>query len=195
MSSSTAPTGLRARRHRVVARHAVSVLALATALGVLAGCGGGDDDKKPAAEGSEAATWQIKITDVAGRLPNAARTKLADQAETTLQAYVADALVASPPAADAFAAFTKGGAKQAEGDRALLTSEGFTGADQIVPTKLTADLSVLAPHAKPAGATARVDIGLDVDGKPVTVAGKLLLTPTAAGWKIFGYDLQREGVN
>lgn len=190
-------TGLPAQAH---ARRLTPPLAFAAALALLAGCGGSSDEDQPAADdGPTAAAWQIEVANVAGRLPVAGRAKLASQVEATLSSFVDNALVASPPASDAFGGFTRGGAKQAEKDRALLTSEGFAdgaaGAAKVVPTRLGADLSVLTPHAKPAGATARVDIVLDVDGQPVTLAGTLLLTPTADGWKIFGYDLQREGVN
>ncbi len=139
----------------------------------------------------------VKVSRVAGTLKPAARARIARKVATPLQEYVDNALLGDYPRtnfATAFASFTKGAAKQARRDRSLLTGADFAGAQSVTARSLKAKLSVLSPGGKPAGATARVRFVLDVDGQPVKMAGRLLLTQVRGTWRIFGYDLHRNDV-
>ena len=61
--------------------------------------------------------------------------------------------------------------------------------------KVTVD--VLAPHGRPAGATARVALVFTTTGdtkQRVTVHGRLFLSPDDHGsWQVFGYDVAKGG--
>jgi hypothetical protein len=138
------------------------------------------------------------VTDVAGTLKPAARSKVAHQVGKSLHEYADDAFLGDYPRADfgtAFASFTPGAARSAQHDRDLLTGAAFQQAESVTATRLTAKVSVLAPRGRVAGATARVRFALDVDGTPVTVTGRLLLTPEKRGWRIFGYDLSSDAAD
>jgi len=198
MSRSIAPPDpLRPPLHRVSAGLASAVLLAATA----AACTGGDEEPDESGNNSSAsptsAPVEVAVTRVAGTLGGPARTELSEKVTPLLQEYAENALLGTYPRADfsqAFSTFTKGAAKQAAGDADLLTGADFAEAESVFAKKLTAKLSVFAPGGKVAGATARIRFVLDVDGAPVTVAGRLLLTPQQGAWRIFGYDVHRTGV-
>ncbi|QLQ11008.1 MAG: hypothetical protein HZY75_12365 [Nocardioidaceae bacterium] len=190
------PESSRSLFRRVRARLA-ALLLLPVLVGGLAACSSGNDDEEkeaPQQERPVAASWQVDVADLAGELTDAKKRKMQEQIVATLTVYVDQALVAVP-ADDPFGSFTKNLAKRAKADRDLLTSAGLGEVESVVPTELTANLSVMARKGVPAGATAIVRIGLDVDDTPVTLSGQLLLTPVGDQWKIFGYDLHREGTD
>jgi hypothetical protein len=58
---------------------------------------------------------------------------------------------------------------------------------------------VVAAHGRAVGATAKVSLDLRVTEagrtRPVRVQGRLLLTPTDHGWRIFGYHVASAGVD
>ncbi len=96
----------------------------------------------------------------------------------------------------AFASFTPDARADAERDHDLMTLWGYRHQiDGVTTTHRTVKIDVLAPHGKPAAATARVDLRFTTSGdvaKPVEVSGRLFLTPTAGGpWRIFGYDVAK----
>jgi hypothetical protein len=137
---------------------------------------------------------EVSVTRVAGTLGAAARGNLEELVTAPLQEYVDNALLGDYPRTDfvdAYSSFTSGAAAQAERDAALLTGAGFAEAESVTAQQLTARLSVLAPDGKVAGATARIRFVLDVDGQPVTLAGRLVLTREKGEWRIFGYDVHR----
>jgi hypothetical protein len=85
----------------------------------------------------------------------------------------------------------------------LTNAEVGTGLEQVEIVERVVRVDVVAPKGRPAGATARVKVRLvlggldaaeggDADGQRTdVVSGRLLLTPTAGGWRIFGFDLAR----
>jgi hypothetical protein len=63
--------------------------------------------------------------------------------------------------------------------------------------KRTITVDVLAPHGRPAGATARVVLVFTTTGhtsQRVVVRGRLFLSPDPHGtWRVFGYDVTKGG--
>lgn len=189
-------------------RVAVLAAALLTS-GALSGCFGRSDEQQGAAEpsgtASPVATAPLEVrsvvTRVAGELRPAARRHLAEKAGALVKAYLRaaflDPRVGSAPPGSVFRWFTAEARTLAVGDRRVLTGVGYAGADRIEPQRGTARVNVVAPHGRPVGATVWVSLALRVtDGsrtRPVDVSGRLLLTPTSGGWRIFGYDLSQSG--
>jgi hypothetical protein len=145
------------------------------------------------------------VTRVIGELPRKKRKRLAGEIDTVVGRYLRAAFLQpgsgsrdAAAAEDRFPAFTPGARTRAVRDRQLLTGLPFSDARRVEPRRATAYVAMLAPHGGPLGATARVRLELSVttgDGTgPVTVTGRLLLTPTAHGWRIFGYDITRSGL-
>jgi hypothetical protein len=67
---------------------------------------------------------------------------------------------------------------------------------QVVPTRRVVRLDVFAPGHRASGATAGVElvmVGVGAAGaaSELVVTGDLYLTKTDAGWRIFGFDLNR----
>ncbi len=204
-----------------VARAAsVLLLILPTALGATA-CTAGRDAAPPAASSRPAPTsaptrvatspppsarsapWRVRVASVAGRLGARDRRALVLRVGRTLSAYVGAAfLTGDYPRSDftgSFStSFTRGAARRARADLALLTNRPLGPTTQAVrAVRRTARLSVLAPGRTPVGVTAAVSLVLLVDrgervAQRLRLRGRLLLTPGPAGtWWIFGYDLAR----
>jgi hypothetical protein len=175
----------------------------------LSGCFGHGDTRSqgPPQSGSASpvAVAPLKVrsgvTRVVGQLAPDARTRLAGRAGSLVKAYFQAAFL-DPRAGQAagplaFPGFTPGARALAERDHDVLTGAPYAGADRVSPRGGTAYFNVLAPNGHPVGATVRVGLTLSVtDGgrtRPVAVSGRLMLTPTAHGWRIFGYDLSQSG--
>jgi hypothetical protein len=143
----------------------------------------------------------VRVTRVHGRLSKKDARALEHNVGAVVSSYLDDAyLGGSYPRSDfgnAFGTFTRGVQGQARQDRDLLTNHALGASTRSVTAKeRTAYLSVLAPHKVAAGVSARVTLRYVADrggaaAKQVTVTGRLSLTRTSHGWKIFGYDLAR----
>src|SRR4051794_25542509 len=189
---------------------------LATALlitGTLSGCFGHDDDQRSGAGGSTTATptrsgrgtaaleVHSVVTRVAGELPPVARKRLAARAGALVKSYLRSAFLeprtGRASARAVFPGFTREARALADHDRAVLTGAGYAGADEVEPRSGTAYVNVVAPNGHAVGATVHVDLALRVTegdrSRPVQVGGRLMLTPTPDGWRIFGYDLNQSG--
>ena len=178
---------------RALRRVPVGLAALAL-LACVAGCTGDDEptDADPTATPTTdtAVPLKVRVDRVKGDLTPVSRKRVVRGIEESLQRYLDGALLGSYPRSEfALARFTEGAERGARGDLDLLTGRVFRGAESVTPRQLKAMLSVLAPDGRPAGATAKVRFSLDVDGIPVVVAGRLLLTPQKGTWRIFGYDV------
>jgi hypothetical protein len=207
----TAPRRVSGARARLLAVLLAGLLLLS-----VGACTGGQDPKPSAAPATASHTpptptaptappsvpMRVQVTHVAGALTPARRTALANAVRRTLSTYLDAAFLAgSYPRsrfADAFRTFTRGAARQARGDLALLTNQPLGATTRSVrATRRTAYLSVLAPRQHVAGVTAAVNLVFLVDrdrapAERVAVRGRLLLTRGRAGpWKIFGYDVTR----
>jgi hypothetical protein len=145
---------------------------------------------------------RVRVSRVSGKLKEKDREVLADNVEKVVTAYFDDAFLAGEypreSFADAFATFSTGAARQADGDRDLLTNRVLGPTTEAVQVRRrTAYLSVLAPYRVAAGVTARVHLRFladrgDKPAKRVDVTGRLMLTrKKSGGWQIFGYDLSQ----
>lgn len=141
---------------------------------------------------------QTRVTRVAGRLPDKRRTQVADRIGRAVEAHLAAAYLRAYPMRGpgaAFADFTPGARKQARRDQRLLTGRGLEGARSVSVTDAAAYVALLAPRRHLVGATARLEVDLRVEtderAEKVRVRGRVMLTPTPKGWRIFGYDLTR----
>jgi hypothetical protein len=174
------------------------------------GAGGSGDLEDSAARTSgqrdlPALALRTGVTRVIGELDPAARKRLAGKVDALVGRYLQAAFLdpesradgSKAGAASRFPGFTSGARAQAVTDRRLLTAASLRGADRVTPVLATAYVSVLAPEGRLAGATARVALDLRVSSdegtRPLRVRGRLLLTPTSQGWRIFGYDLSQSG--
>lgn len=98
----------------------------------------------------------------------------------------------------AFQAFTAPARADAEHQQRLMTNWDLRHQiDGVHVTKRKVTVDVLAPHGRPAGATARVALVFTTTGdvtRTVTVHGRLFLSPDDKGtWRIFGYDVAKGG--
>jgi hypothetical protein len=170
-------------------------LVLLIALVGLTGCtddGGSDPRKTSGQVAAESVTVQTRITRIAGRLPPERRRRLEAQVARLVDDYVTASFVAGAGGDDAFPGFTPGARRRAMQDLAVLTGRDLV-ADEVRAERAAAYLAVFAHRYRAQGATARLELDLAVpteDGTAtVRVRGRLLLTPTSQGWRIFGYDL------
>jgi hypothetical protein len=145
---------------------------------------------------------RVRVTRVSGKLKVKDREVLADNVQKVVTAYFDDAFLGGDypreSFGDAFATFSAGAARQADGDRDLLTNRVLGATTEAVQVRRrTAYLSVLAPYKVAAGVTARVHLRFLADRgdrptKRVDVTGRLMLTrKKSGGWQIFGYDLSK----
>lgn len=141
---------------------------------------------------------QTRVTRVAGRLPDERRAQVAKGIGRVVEAHLDKAYLREYPMrapGAAFVDFTAGARTQARKDQRLLTGRGLKGARSVSVTDAAAYVALLAPGRHVVGATARLEVDLRVEtrrgAEKVRVRGRLLLTPTPKGWRIFGYDVTR----
>ncbi|MGB0100273.1 MAG: hypothetical protein WBP61_08330 [Nocardioides sp.] len=200
---------------RAVRRRAVA-LACALVLGVgAAGCSTDDDDAGEAdapAETSPSAPMsppaertvdtKVSFGQVSGRLDREARQRLAKQVGSVVDDWTAAAYLGGDyprrAFADSWPGFTAGAATQARRDRALMSNQDIGDRiDGVVPRRSVVVLDVLAVQGRPAGVTARMSLGFRTTGevsRTVRVQGRLMLTRTDRGWRVFGYDVTKGAV-
>jgi hypothetical protein len=196
------------RSHLVAEAGVVLLLVLAV---VLAACSGGDDDTSspPADAGGQPAdgateapaplTTTVQMGKVRGKLPQEKKSEVRDQVGEAVDAWFDAAYVGGTYPRDDFSTawpgFTTGAKADATGDRDLMSNQDI-GAE-ISSVKATArrvSVDVLAVKGKAQGATARFVLKFKTDGdlqRRVEVSGRLFLTPSPDGWRIFGYDVAK----
>lgn len=180
----------------------LSALLLVAGL-ALGGCSGDDEDPAPA-PGSRSSTEDVRVvTDsgvgkVRGRLTAARRAEAVRGVTAIVDGWSTRAYGGDYPRtdfADAFAAFTPRARALALKQTSLLSNAAAGGEPEVVTiARRVVRVDVLAPRGRLAGATARIRIVLDLSGptdRREVVAGRLLLTPTAEGWRVFGFDVSR----
>jgi hypothetical protein len=186
---------------------AAAVLALATAA-TAAGCSAGSDD--PGTDhptGSATASdhpveTQVSFGRITGRLTPKSRARLAQQVGGVVSGWTEAAYLGGPyprrDFSDAWPGFTSGAQEEAHADRALMSNEDIGDRiDGVTPHRSVVRLDVLAVRTHPVGITAHVFLGFATTGdveKEVRVKGRLFLTHTDSGWKVFGYDMTKGGV-
>lgn len=203
-------------RTRSTTLSAVAAVALSASLSVsLAGCGGGSSSSSsgpsgdPSAGGAQPVASTVSLGTVAGNVQPANRKvfkkhrkQVLSRVGKAVDTWIDNAYTnVSYPTSDfgtAFQTFTKPAAADARRQQALLTNAQLgSKISGISVKKRTVTVDVLAPHGRPAGATARVVLVFTTTGdvsKRVAVHARLFLTPDAKGtWQIFGYDVAKGG--
>ncbi|HWJ66321.1 MAG TPA: hypothetical protein VNT31_06570 [Nocardioides sp.] len=182
---------------------------LVTLLMVANACSdGGDGDREsrgetpssssPAAPGAESVRTTAELGKVRGRLPAARSADVLANVTKIIESWTDAAYAGDYPRTDfagAFAAFTADARALAVRQSAVLTNAAV-GADLDAAeiTRRVVRVDVLAPKGRLAGATARVHVTVELSGgveRTDVVRGRLLLTPSAKGWRVFGFDLSR----
>lgn len=209
-----------------------SVAAVALVLAGLSGCTSeaAPPDTPTPETGEQTAPLRVSapVTRVAGRLSDRDRLAVRRQVEALVADYVSAAFLDPGVAPDElFPGFTDGATRLARARGAVLSradldadpdpaagpddasDEGAVATIEVV--RAEAPVNVLAPRGRPAGATARLDLTLEVTPPPgddeeadarddtepepqsqdVRLRGRLLLTPVGQGWRIFGFDVTR----
>jgi hypothetical protein len=200
------------RSARSTALAAVAAAALSTSL---AGCGGGSSSPSaghsgtPDAGGAQPVASTVDLGSVAGNVQPANRKvfkkhrkQVLDEVGKAVDSWIDGGFVGvSYPRDDfgsAFDSFTKPAAADAQRQRALMTNWDLRSKiDGVAVKKREVTVDVLAPHGRPAGATARVTLVFTTTGdveRRVAVHGRLFLTPDDHGtWQVFGYDVAKGG--
>ena len=173
-------------------------LALLVVAAGATGCSGDDDggrkDERGASAGVDSpgvdASTDAAIGTVRGRLTRQARARVVADVTEVVERWV-DRGYAGGDVGAAFADFTKEAGALARKQRKVMTGIGLADAEV---AKRTVRVDVLAPKGKPAGATARFRVSLSVpEGGTELLSGRLMLSPTKEGWKVFGFDVVRGG--
>jgi hypothetical protein len=205
------PSHAPSTRSRTATAAVLAALALTAA-----GCGGGDSSSPAAPSTSSAASEPgstaavastVKIGTVAGvirkhnrKVFETHRKQVLSRVGKAVDQWLDGAFVGVDyPRQDfpsAFASFTADAKRDARRQQRLMTNwEWRHKIDGVVVKRRTVDVDVLAPHGRPAGATARVHLAFTTTGdvhRRVTVTGRLFLTPAAHGsWRVFGFDVAK----
>jgi hypothetical protein len=185
----------------------VAAACLALALGACSG-DSSDPSAEPSAEGSTATEatevpppleTTATLGKVTGRLPKEKRSAVRRQVARAVDAWFDAAYVGGDYPRNDFAAawpgFTTGAKVDAKADKADMSNQDIgTQIDTVEATTRKVTVDVLAVRGHAAGATARVVLRFRTDGevrRKVEVRGRLFLTPTPDGWRIFGYDVTK----
>ena len=189
-------------RRAYVAGLATLVLALA-----LGGCS--RDEDQPDEPGAVASTHGapeapavetvVEIGRVTGRLPQEARERLADQVGAVVDGWTEAAYLGGDyprrDFSDSWPGFTAGAQEEAHRDRALMSNEDIgQRIDGVEVRRSRVRIDVLAVRQRAVGVTARVLLGFQTSGeleRVVRVEGRLYLTHTERGWRVFGYDVTK----
>lgn len=177
---------------------------------VLAGCTGDEGDEssepEPRESRSSEAPKSVEVTVHAGKVAGDLRPRKRKVAVKVVGSVVDKWLAAAYLEGDyprkrfaktkTYPGFTKGLAVRAARDRNLTSNAGIgQKIDQVTARQRIVVVDLLAPKNRIAGATARVRLMLDTDGKlerRVLVTGRVALTKVKSGrWRIFSYDLDR----
>ena len=136
---------------------------------------------------------------VTGKLGKDKRSRTRQQVGKAVDAWFEAAYVGGDYPRSDFASswpgFTAGAKARAKDDKALMSNQDI-GADisAVEPTVRKVTVDLLAVRGRAVGATARVVLRFGTEGdvqRKVEVRGRLFLTPTAEGWRIFGYDVTK----
>ena len=178
-------------------------------VGLLAsGCSGGEPSSNPSSSSSlgapdDAPTIKIdpvvKLGKVVGRLGKKDKQRLEQTisgvAVRWLHAAYLDGSYPRNAFDDSWPGFTAGARRLAERDKALMSNAHLgPRIDAVNPSKLAVTVDLLAIHRRAVGSTAHVVLRFDTEGKAqhkVYIGGRLRLTPTTNGWRVFAYTINR----
>jgi len=192
---------------RPVATAASLIVLLALAAG---GCRGTDDvsgppEPSPSPTAAAPAPKPLRTTTtvgtVTGRLARQDRARVAAAAGEVVDRWFDAAYVGGnyPRRAfdDAFPGFTPGARARALADREVMSNRELgRRIEGVAASRRKVRVDVLAVRGRAVGLTARFVLGFATAGKlerEREVRGRLLLTRTTNGWKVFGYDASLGG--
>ncbi len=189
------------------ARSAVRAAGLAGAVTVAvalvaAGCSGDSDEPSGAPSTSPTAPaeqTQVSWGKVTGRLPQPARERVAATVTDLVDGWTTAAYLGGdyPRSAftDAWPGFIPGAQQQARRDRDLMSNADIGARiDGVDLRRSTVRIDAPAVKQRPVGVTAHVALTFRTTGdlaRDVRVRGRLYLTPTDHGWKVFAYDVTK----
>ncbi len=168
-------------------------------LAALAGCSGtSDSDDEQSGGPSDAGTSApvVTVTSVAsltGDLDQTAQDQMSQAVTEVVDGWLDAAYLGEFPRtdlSDAFADFTTGAAQRAQSQLDLMSNASLSGEASAVSR--TVSLDVLAVGQKAVGVTATVDLVYGGDAADGEVTGSLDLTPTDAGWRVFGFEISNQ---
>lgn len=186
------------------ARRRVAATALTVVVGVvLAGCSEGGDgpdgpDGQGGGPGGEDTQSLSVLGKVRGNLDDAQAEQVLAEVTEVVDAWIDAAYAGDYPRtdfADAYASFTPGARSRAEAQAAVMSNAevgGDVDGARVIDRSVTVD--VLGAKGKPAGATARIEVSVELTGgveRTDQVTGRLMLTPGNDGWQVFGFDVSR----
>lgn len=182
-------------------------LTLGATLG-LAGCSG-DDEPEPGAETSRGGSGtgsdadglpsRVEVGEVAGKLGKRPAREVAAEVAAVVDRWLDAAYVGGDYPrtrfGDAFPGFTKDAATLAARQRGLMSNEAVgPKVDSVTATRRVVRVDVLAPGGKAAGATAHVNLVIELAGdveRTDQIRGRVVLTRTGNDWRVFGFDVER----
>ncbi len=185
----------------------VAAIVLALVLGV-AGCSGGDDEEPAGPEGeatrsgpsgTTAIPSRVEVGEVAGKLGRKPARGVAREVAAVVDGWLDAAYVGGDyPRSDfsaAFRGFTRDAARLATRQAGLMSNKAVgKKVDGVTATRRVVRVDVLAPKGRPAGATAHVTLVMKITGdvqRTDQVRGRLMLIRSKAGWRVFGFDIER----
>lgn len=189
----------------IMARAAAVLLPLT----LLVGCTGDDEAPEPESDGngtSETAEPRVPTSatlgKVAGQLGKKQRRETRQSVTKAVDRWLDAAYVTGDYPRQgfdgAFPGFTQRAASLARQQRGAMSNATIGDrVDGVEVKQRKVAVDVLAPGGKPAGATARVLLVMRFSGdleRTDRVRGRLLLTPSSKGWKVFGFDVRRNTV-
>jgi hypothetical protein len=179
---------------------AATLIVLTVALGA---CSGDDDDPAESTPTPSATTPPVKtvvtVGDVTGKLPRPARARLTKQVGAVVGGWMDAAYLSGDYPRRDFAGswpgFTPGAQVEARHDRKLMSNADVgSRVDGVEAKRKAIRLDVLAVKQRPVGVTAHVALRFKTTGdvaRGVRVSGRLYLTHTEHGWRVFGYDVSK----
>jgi hypothetical protein len=189
-----------------------TLLVASTVLGMaiaLAACSGGDEDEdRPTGDGERSASTapaepgidtRVEVGEVVGNLPKKqARNVAADVAgvvDRWLNAAYVGGEYPRSKFGEAYPGFTQDAAKLAAGQPGLMSNTAVADrVDGVTAKRRVVRVDVLAPKGDAAGATAHVNLVIKLTGKvdrTDQIRGRVLLTRSKSGWRVFGFDMER----
>lgn len=173
----------------------------------LAGCSGGDEEDDPGAGPSGSGTAaeprgtpsRVEVGEVAGKLPKGPARDVAADVARVVDRWLDAAYVAGDyPRSrfgDAVPGFTKDAAALARRQPDLMSNQAVGDrVDAVTATRRVIRVDVLAPKGKASGATAHVNLIIDMEGdveRTDQIRGRVVLTRSDGGWRMFGFDIER----
>jgi hypothetical protein len=190
-------------------RSVPALTATAALILALTACSGGSSDPaagpaddpsgSEATEGPPPVETVVTLGRLTGKLPKEKRKKTRQQVGETVDAWFDAAYVGGDyprnDFADSWPGFTTGAKADAKSDKALMSNQDIgsrISAVEATTRKVAVDVLAVKGHA--VGATARVVLKFSTEGeaeRDVEVRGRLFLTHTPDGWRIFGYDVTK----